>query len=964
MVSAFTFDNVKTYDTDLKEAVVVNALGLGDDVARIKLTSPLNVQVGRGYQKVAEFNLTYYLDDNGGLDKIDFYNMKDSMKTIDREFDFKIKTIEEYSVNDYETICVASKDIKNDTEVCTPKLIGTHLKTRIVWNDFDEKTLLKSKEVTIGIFTNVEKGDVVEWIPTFYGVEISEWAAWTESLNVGLNAYYDFNGNVLDSSGSGNDGANFGSADVTGFLGNGSREFDGTDNISVGTGLAFTDAPFSVNMWINASSLAYYDGLMGANDTGGWSIYVDNEGDLIFGKRGGLEVRSDNTARFTTGTWQMATVVYNTTGVAFYKNGAFGEINTTMSETFTADLNYVIGAGSGDTYNGRMDEVGVWNRSLTPSEITDLYNGGTGISPSDAGITLNSPDNETTVLSGASTLFNATASSAVGETLVNMTLYIDSAVNETKSLTGIKDTETFTKSFSVGTYEWNIGVCYNTGTCQNSTIRSLTIQNYVENSQTYPTSSAESATETYTANLTYVSSVFSIITGVLTINGTEYLGARTGTGDSAILTASAVMPSIETETNFSANFSAYWTISLTNATATTDYNLTSHNVTVQIINLSLCDAVNNVPFWNFTILNESNAAEINSSFEATFTVFSIGSSSSNEFSYSDTDENKTQYDFCISPGTESYSINTAIKLEKTGYVTKFYNYEEIVVTNATREDNLYMLATEDSTSFIIHVVDVSARDITDAEVRVLRYYPGTNEWLVTEIVTTDDAGESVAHLLSEDADYKFQVYQSGVSTHNSSATKIVCAVSPCTVTLIIPISVATGIEVVEDLTSTLIYSSTTNTFTYTYSDSSGIFSVARLYVARVSPSNATVIMPCNETKLTISGVMSCDITGQVNGTYRASGYITRDSDEFLNLRIDGALGTNVYNSMGDDGLLWAFFIFIGIAMLGVARPSLAIVFGTVGLITVGLLQIVNIGALSIVAVSAVAVILLMRVGRE
>ncbi len=347
-----------------------------------------------------------------------------------------------------------------------------------------------------------------------------------------------------------------------------------------------------------------------------------------------------------------------------------------------------------------------------------------------------------------------------------------------------------------------------------------------------------------------------------------------------------------------------------------------------------------------------------------FTVKQTSSTATNEFSFSDTSGTNSTFDFCISPSTLSYNIDTSIKLSATDFVDKFYNFEEVVVTNATREDNLYMLASVDSTSFIVHVVDTSATDVTNAEVGVQRYYPGTGDWVTTEILTTNYIGEAVGHLLSEDADYRFHIYQSGISTYNSSATKITCAVSPCTVTLTIPINVDSGYETPGDLTSTLTFSDTTNVFTYTYADSSDLFTRARLEVFRVWPSNSTLWMPCNETKTTASGVITCDISTQVNGTYQASGYITRDSDEFLNKRIVGNIGTNIFNAIGLDGILWSFFIFIGIIMLGISRPSLAIIFGAVGVIAISLLGLINIGAISIVAITAIAIILLMRVGRE
>jgi len=262
------------------------------------------------------------------------------------------------------------------------------------------------------------------------------------------------------------------------------------------------------------------------------------------------------------------------------------------------------------------------------------------------------------------------------------------------------------------------------------------------------------------------------------------------------------------------------------------------------------------------------------------------------------------------------------------------------------------------------MVYASGEDLINAEVKVQRYYPGTGEWLTTEILTTNDDGEAIGHFLSEDADYRFQVYVVGVSIYNSSSTKIVCATAPCTVTLIIPSLFLTGYEVVGDLTTTLTYSSTTNVFTYTYSDTSTTFDSARLWVTRISPSNATIVSPCNETKLTAAGVITCDITGQVNGTYRAVGYITRDDSEFVTIIIYGSIGTNFYSGIGEDGILWGFFLLIAITMLGIARPSMAIVFGIMSLIFVSLLGIVNVGIVSIVAVLSIGIILLMRVGRE
>jgi hypothetical protein len=62
----------------------------------------------------------------------------------------------------------------------------------------------KKEKIVIGLFTNVEVGDKVEWIPNLYGIRVEEWATWTADLNVGLVSYWkldEASGNAADSVG-------------------------------------------------------------------------------------------------------------------------------------------------------------------------------------------------------------------------------------------------------------------------------------------------------------------------------------------------------------------------------------------------------------------------------------------------------------------------------------------------------------------------------------------------------------------------------------------------------------------------------------------------------------------------------------------------------------------------------------------------------------------------------------------
>ncbi|HUS51170.1 MAG TPA: hypothetical protein VMZ91_13465, partial [Candidatus Paceibacterota bacterium] len=88
--SASDFDNVQTYSPETRTYKIDNLFGLGETLAEIKLNTPLNVIVPRGYQKVAEFELYNFKKDYVGAFKdMNFYQANDISKEINRTFDYK-----------------------------------------------------------------------------------------------------------------------------------------------------------------------------------------------------------------------------------------------------------------------------------------------------------------------------------------------------------------------------------------------------------------------------------------------------------------------------------------------------------------------------------------------------------------------------------------------------------------------------------------------------------------------------------------------------------------------------------------------------------------------------------------------------------------------------------------------------------------------------------------------------------
>jgi hypothetical protein len=190
------------------------------------------------------------------------------------------------------------------------------------------------------------------------------------NLNRSLVAYYPFNGNAKDLSGSGNDGIPVSPVLSVDRLGasNAAYTFNGTsDRIDLANSAALNmnnGVPFSMSAWIKTD---FNDGqrvILGkaAGASGNTpALFVDNEGKLRFDNFFINEVHSSITVR--TGTWTHVVVTYDGSTYRLYVNGvADGEKAFTGSNESGNSWTFSIG-GSLNTsfpsgmFKGSIDEV-------------------------------------------------------------------------------------------------------------------------------------------------------------------------------------------------------------------------------------------------------------------------------------------------------------------------------------------------------------------------------------------------------------------------------------------------------------------------------------------------------------------------------------------------------------------------------------------------------------------------------
>jgi subtilisin family serine protease len=180
-------------------------------------------------------------------------------------------------------------------------------------------------------------------------------------------------GEVLDSIGSNHGVAVAGANTATGKIGQ-AGSFDGIDayvnltntNLSRGTG------DWSVAAWIKLTDLDGFDGVVVFDDAG---MVVWNRVGLL---QNGSIVMGAN-ASVLVGTWQHYVVTRTGAVYQVYRDGL--NVTTAFADPGWQLANqYYLGHGwSAHRIRGLIDEVGVWDRVLSPGEVTGLYNSGAGV---------------------------------------------------------------------------------------------------------------------------------------------------------------------------------------------------------------------------------------------------------------------------------------------------------------------------------------------------------------------------------------------------------------------------------------------------------------------------------------------------------------------------------------------------------------------------------------------------------
>lgn len=519
-VSAFNFDNSVKYSNNDLKVDFVNSFGLGKDLGSAELKSHNSVdeilEVGTGNQVVMFYDFSFNELYENGLGEITFTDQRTDEEV---ERNYKFVYWGDIEVNNYETIC-EEVSIENGTLVtnCEQIVTGTHIEKG--WVDYNSLDVPKGK-IRIGIEVEVRVGDFIDGVWEIVGKKVSRHAQWTQDLNTNLIAYWNFNessGNLLDLTGNGYNGVLSGgvSQGETGIIENG-YYFNDSESGWIGfNDINLTGQSFTVNEWFyfEDSTNEYFIGNDKENGENTFRLGIRQAtGNWWFYFGGGSTANEGASA--TTGAWVMITGIYDAgaDNMTMYVNAGV-QINDDSYDI--GNNNVIINAmsrGDGTEYiKGYGDEVGVWNRTLSSDEITQLYNSGSGITwtlllsdyPS---VTLNSPINYYNSTSQTIN-FNCTASDDIN--LANVSFYLDGVLNYTNS-SGLNNTDyIFSRTLTDGEYNWTCEATDNESQTTTASYRYFGVDSispnitiiYPTNGSTYTDNYTTSATKEITMNWT------------------------------------------------------------------------------------------------------------------------------------------------------------------------------------------------------------------------------------------------------------------------------------------------------------------------------------------------------------------------------------------------------------------------------------------------------------------------------
>lgn len=660
---------------------------------------------------------------------------------------------------------------------------------------------------------------------------------------------------------------------VPGILNN-SYKFNNTGSVLVANSRSvnFTQN-MSFSFWINSTNFNGDSFIFSKiNGTTGWDFMANDSGFL---NRYMLRLRNisgDGTfirlvgGGLNSSLWTHVVVTSNSSSLTLYQNGLFA--NTTLwsgsflTNTLPLNITYATSSSNGTI----LDEIGFWNRTISPSEIQELYNSGKALQFRTFlfSVNLNSPSDNSTIVS-SNVVFNATIPVSSGAfNLTNATLYLYNSTaifNQTTNFLANNVSNSSLWNITLGRiddYKWNVLGCQTDGIIHNCTFapNNFTFSfGVLVNSNTYNLTTSESFTESFVTNITIPSSE-SVSSANLIWNGTLYSGNIDGTGTNYILSRTITIPS------GTGNKTWYWSINFASGSQQNTSNLIQ---TVNSLSVDNCSS-NTMQIFNFTLYDEDSRNNLTGTIELIINFFNTQrTASAGSFNASYAVNATTSAKVCVAQTNSTYNLDYQAKYySNSSYVVEYKFAQALTFNNNTgiQSVKLYDLLDSRSTSFTITLQNPDLSKINGAVIDIQRQYVPINQFISIESPLTKNDGSSVGHLVAKEIYYNFIVNQNGtlLGTFNNQLVQCQNEVTgDCRINLNLIQATASfpDFNNYGNISTNFLWSSSTRTLYFTFVSTDSLTHIVAWNVSRMDNYGNNTI--CTNSLLGTTGAFTCVI---------------------------------------------------------------------------------------------------------
>lgn len=258
----------------------------------------------------------------------------------------------------------------------------------------------------------------------------------------------------------------------------------------------------------------------------------------------------------------------------------------------------------------------------------------------------------------------------------------------------------------------------------------------------------------------------------------------------------------------------------------------------------------------------------------------------------------------------------------------YYYYND---QNTTYNHTLYLINGLNVTEVLFTLYQENGNTVPNYYVAVEKYRPSTDDFMVVEMHKMDFNGQAIMYLSVLDEYYRFLIYNTNLELVYTSEE-----------TLIKSASLSLTVQLTEDIWRSLtyindislgnpVYNNETSQISIYYNDTNDVVDYIQFKVTHRTLFGDTVI--CDNISEESENSLYCSINSSAAGMFVSEVWMESNTNHSL-FYLAGSVWQNssTADTAGYAGLIAVVFLLIGVAVLGMFNPALAIILGLMSLV--------------------------------